>query len=87
VKYIVTRLDDKECIFVFPRTVDHDRMWEAMEAIRFGDHRNWERKLRDGEAISAGFVANGVCHGRSETLNLASRGAKDTELLKGSQHG
>ena len=82
-KYITTRLDDKEVIFVFPKTVDHDRMWEAMEAIRFGDHRNWQRKLHDGEAISAGFVdSTGNCHGRSETMDLKSRGSVDTALLK-----
>jgi len=80
-KYIVTVLDDKEVIFVFPRVVDHDRMAEAMEAIRFGDHRNWNRKLHDGKLISAGFVDRGVCHGNSETLGIKSRGATDTALL------
>lgn len=82
-KYITTRLDDKEVIFVFPQCVDHDRMWEAMEAIRFGDHWTWKRKLHDGEAISAGFVDSaGNCHGRSETMDLKSRGSVDTALLK-----
>ena len=84
-KYIVVQLDGKEKIFVFPKEVDHDRMYEAMEAIRFdmaGTFRgDWRRKIRDGEAVSAGFVTNGVCHGRSETLNLDSRGEKDTALL------
>ena len=82
-KYIVMLLDGKELIFVFPKMVDHDRMCEALGAIRFGDGRNWERKFRDGEAISAGFVSGGVCHGRSETLDLDSRGAADTKLLQG----
>lgn len=81
-KYIVIMLEGKEKIFVFPKEVDHDRMYEAMQAIRFDTgFRDWERKLRHGEAISAGFVTNGVCHGRSETLNLDSRGDKDTALL------
>lgn len=84
-KYIVVMLEGKEQIFIFPKEVDHDRMYEAMEAIRFdvaGTFRgDWRRKLRDGEAVSAGFVTNGVCHGRSETLNLDSRGEKDTALL------
>lgn len=81
-KYIVTKIDDKEVIFTFPKCVDHDRMWEAMHVIRFGD-RNWERKLHGEKVISAGFVTDGVCHGRSETLNIKSRGAADTALLKG----
>jgi hypothetical protein len=82
VKYIVVGLDGKEQIFVFPKTVDHDRMYEAMEVIRFGDSHNWERKLYDGKAISAGFITDGKCHGRSETLDLASRGDVDTKLFR-----
>lgn len=83
-KYIVIQLGEKESIFVFPRDVDHDRMFEACEAIRFGSDRNWVREIRkNGEAIAAGFVDGGVCHGRSETLGLASRGDVDTALLKG----
>lgn len=82
-KYIVTSLEDKELIFIFPRDVDHDRMAEAIEAIRFGSSQNWERKLRkDGEMISAGFIDNGKCHGRSETLGINSRDDADTKLLK-----
>jgi hypothetical protein len=81
VKYIVMALNDAEEIFVFPRSVDHDRMVEACEAIRFGGERNWNRKYHDGEVVAAGFVDDGVCHGRSETLDLSSRGKKDTKLL------
>lgn len=80
-KYIVMALADKEEIFVFPRTVDHDRMAEACECIRFGNERNWNRKYRDGECVAAGFVDGGECHGRSETLGLESRGKVDTALL------
>ncbi len=81
-KYIVMALADKEEIFVFPRTVDHDRMLEACERIRFGGERDWSRKyLRDGECVAAGFVDDGKCHGRSETLGIKSRGAADTKLL------
>jgi hypothetical protein len=82
VKYIVFELNAKEMIFVFPRDVDHDRMAEACGAIRWGGEHNWRRSLRDGEAIAAGFVDNGVCHGRSETLGIASRGDADTKLLR-----
>lgn len=82
-KYIVFNLNCKEMIFVFPRDVDHNRMAEACEAIRWGGEHNWRRSLRmDGEAISAGFITNGKCHGRSETLNLDSR-EEDNALLNG----
>jgi hypothetical protein len=81
-KYIVVQLGEKESIFVFPRNIDHDRMFEALEAIRFGSERNWVREIRkNGEAISAGFIDGGRCHGHSETLGLASRGEPDTQLL------
>jgi len=80
-KYIVVVLEGTEHIFTFPIIVDHDRMYEAMEAIRFGDRRNWDRKLRNGEAIAAGFVVDGVCQGNSETLGIKSRGKVDTALL------
>jgi hypothetical protein len=83
-KYIVAVVDGAESIFVFPRDVDHDRMKEAIECIRFGSERNWRRKFRDGEVISAGFVDDeGRCHGRSETLGLESRKDLDTALLRG----
>lgn len=80
-KYLVTVLEGQEVIFVFPRSVDHDRMKEALEAIRFGTSRDWRRKLRESEVISAGFVSYGKCHGESETLGLKSRGVADTALL------
>lgn len=86
-KYIVANLDGADTIFVFSRAIDHDRMAEAIEQIRFGSDRNWERKLfkgvAEGKIVSAGFVSpNGECHGRSETLSLDSRGAPDTALLQ-----
>lgn len=81
-KYIVIMLEGKEVMFVFPKEVDHDRMYEAMENIRFGSERNWERSLREGEAISAGFITGGVCHGSSETLGLQSRPGTDTKLFE-----
>jgi hypothetical protein len=82
-KYLVAVVEGKETIFVFPKTVDHDRMAEALQAIRFGSERNWRREIREGDVISAGFVDAGFnCHGRSETLDLDSRGEKDTTLLQ-----
>jgi hypothetical protein len=82
-KYVVMGLNGQESIFLFPRHVDHDRFVEGIEAIRFGSIYDWERKFRsEGELLSAGFVTNGRCHGRSETLDLDSRSDVDTELLK-----
>jgi hypothetical protein len=86
-KYIVAVVDGKESIFTFPRSVDHDRMAEAINAIRFGSEQNWSRKFRNGEVIAAGFVDGGSCHGRSETLDLKSRGDVDTLLLRGNGDG
>ena len=82
-KYIVVQLKDKENIFVFPKEIDHDRMAEAISAIRFDCGGGaWERKYRDGEIISAGFITNSKCHGRSETLDKDSRPELDTILLR-----
>jgi len=58
-------------------------MKEAIECIRFGSERDRRRKFRDGEVISAGFVDDGVCHGRSETLSPESRKDLDTAILRG----
>jgi len=81
VKYIVMSLAGKEEIFVFPRMVDHDRMAEACERIRFG-HRDWNRLYKqNGECVAAGFIDGGKCHGHSETLGIKSRGEADTKLL------
>lgn len=84
-KYIVLALADGDLIFVFPESIDHDRMAEACDRIRFGSERNWTRKLRaEGEVVSAGFInEKDECYGHSETLGLKSRGAVDTALLTG----
>lgn len=75
----------EESMFIFPMNVDHDRMFEALGAIRFGTARNWERKFRDGEAISAGFIVDGACTGESETLKLKSRPKVDTAIFNSMQ--
>ncbi|MFL9904664.1 hypothetical protein PQR71_42165 [Paraburkholderia fungorum] len=83
-KYIVVQLGEKESIFTFPRSINHDMMYECLENLRFGNERNWVREIRkNGEAIAAGFIDNGRCYGRSETLGLESRGEADTALLRG----
>lgn len=77
-KYVVVKSDEQgEQLFTFPKTIDHDKFAEVLNYIRHGD-RDWIRIYR--EPISAGFVSDGKCYGRSETLNLDSR-KEDTALL------
>lgn len=82
-KYIVVELNGEEQIFTFPESVQHDRMMEAIGAIRMGSEQNWHRSYRRAEAIAAGFVDDGECYGASMTLKLTSREAVDTALLAG----
>lgn len=81
-KYVVVDFEGEEQIFTFPRSIDHDRFFEGVGAIRMGSSSNWKREYRLAEAVSAGFVDCGECHGHSETLKLKSRGDVDTALLR-----
>ena len=80
-KYIVTEHEDfgKE-IFIFPKTVNHDVMMENISHMRNRTHGSWKRI--DRTPVSAGFVVDGRCTGKSESLHLASK-PEDTELLLG----
>ena len=79
-KYIVTRDEnDVEELFMFPKSINHDFFSEAVSRIKTGTDRNWVRKHRD--PIAAGFTDGVSCTGRSETLNLDSRGAIDAALI------
>ena len=92
-KYICFKDGDVEMIVVFPHTIDHDRMFESLQMTSFDVDRNsreWydiDRKSRewyDIDLLSAGFVySSGKCYGRSETLDIDSRGDIDTLILKG----
>lgn len=80
-KYIVTESEHgKSEIFIFSRAIDHDCMAEMLRRIKNQSHGNWECVRRD--PIAAGFTDGAKCWGRSETLNLDSRGRLD-ELLIG----
>jgi len=83
-KYVVTKDENgKEEIFIFPRHLNHNEYADStlfIKTYKNGDHRAWERLHR--KPIAAGFYAQGKCTGRSETLNLDSRGRLD-ELLIG----
>jgi hypothetical protein len=83
VKYIVYQDGDHEYMVAFPKTIDHNRMAEALQMLRFDGPkgpRDWHR--RQGEVVAAGFIQAGVCHGRSETLNIDGRGETDTMIWR-----
>jgi hypothetical protein len=78
-KYIVTKSEEGKIeIFTFPDSINHDAMAEALACVRNQTYGDWRRIER--QPISAGFVTNGVCHGKSETLKLESK-ESDTFLL------
>ena len=78
-KYLVTTNEEgKEEIFIFPRSVNHDIMAEAVYAMKNQTYGDWKRIRR--KPISAGFVEAGRCVGGSESLGISSR-PQDQELL------
>lgn len=82
-KYICFKDGDVEMIVVFPHTIDHDRMFESLQMTSFDVDRK-SREWYDIDLLSAGFVySSGECYGRSETLDIDSRGDIDTLILKG----
>ena len=86
-KYIRFQVEDpenedrKDEIIVFPRSINHDCMAEAMQRLKNQTWGNWKRLTRI--PVSAGFVdSTGVCYGKSETLNLFALVPEDNELLR-----
>jgi hypothetical protein len=80
-KYIVTRDENgKEEIFIFSKKISHDAFAEVVSDIRNQTWGNWERMYR--EPIAAGFTDGKRCTGRSETLDLDSRGRLDEMLIE-----
>lgn len=82
-KYIVTKTEEgKEEIFIFPKSINHDCMMEALRVIRTETSSGgWTRVRR--QAIAAGFTDGKRCIGRSETLRLDSRRRLDEMLIDG----
>lgn len=82
-KYIVTKNEEGvEEIFIFPKRYNHNDMADTVNHLKTWDHsrhNHWERHYK--EPIAAGFTDGKVCHGRSETLNLDSRGRIDEMLI------
>lgn len=79
-KYIVYQDGEKEYMVVFPKAIFHNRMADAIQSLKFGEDHDWHR--HQGEVVSAGFIDGGECHGRSESLNIASRKGIDTMLYR-----
>jgi|TARA_Y100000296_G_C5070172_1_gene204488 hypothetical protein len=70
-KYVVFDFIGEEFIVVFPEILTHIELANA-----------FTKMSEYGEPISGGFIEHGKCVGESISLNLKSRGEKDTLLLK-----
>jgi hypothetical protein len=82
VMMIVSRGDSSMKLpVIFPDAVSHIEMAKATkQAIRNEDVKA-NTPFRKVEVVSAGFVkVSGICHGRSETLDMDSRG-EDTGII------
>jgi hypothetical protein len=84
-KYVVTQDEDgKEEIFIFPKRYNHDDFAgtiNGLKTFKNGNPDDWERHYKT--PIAAGFTDGKHCTGRSETLNLDSRGRIDELLIEG----
>ena len=68
-----------ESIFLFPKSIDHNCFVEAVLRLRDTTLGAWRKPAQ--KIVSAGFVDDGKCHGKSETLATISRGEIDTALM------
>ncbi len=78
-KYIASYIKDEptniKCMLVFSKKINHDDMWERLsDAI-------YENDLLYDSLFSAGFVNNGNCFGRSESLDIESH-KDDSEIYR-----
>jgi hypothetical protein len=70
-KYVVFKSNRGEQIIPFPEIIQHSVMADDV-------HRS---SFRSMTAISGGFIENGKCVGKSESLRMESRGDADTALM------
>ena len=80
-KYVVfasTELGEQ--LVVFPCSINHNAMAEAVQGIRHGPAHDRQRVR--AVPVAAGFTDGLNCYGRSESLNLDSRREVDTFMLK-----
>jgi hypothetical protein len=70
-KYVVFDSYRGKQIIIFPKIIQHSTMADDVHRSSFGAMT----------AISAGFIESGECIGKSESLNMESRGDEDTALI------
>lgn len=76
-KYICFEDDNTQHMVVFPKIIDHNRMFQALQCTN-DDTVEWYNI----DVVSAGFINySGQCYGESQTLDTLSKGKEDTELL------
>lgn len=85
-KYIVLHDSESEnktkVMIIFPRTIDHDRMFEVSQDACYVSFKS-ERGFNPVDCHSAGFLSKEKgCHGSSETLGKESNPAVDNTLFK-----
>lgn len=80
-KYIVIKDGANELMFTCPRVVQHRNFFESVQTMKEGGDNNWRRPYRNHVCVAAGFILDGQCYGRSESLGVDSRPAHDTLLL------
>lgn len=80
-KYVVFDTPYGEEIHTFPYRIQHKDYVHHISQL--SHPYNSTRKLYEDEdvVVGAGFVKDGVCCGRSVSLNVSSRGEADTALL------
>lgn len=70
-KYVTFTGYAGEQIIIFPKKIQHSDFAKSVKELSFGTMR----------PIAGGFIVNGECVGRSESLNMDSRGKLDTDLI------
>lgn len=70
----------REVIFVFPKLINHDVFFRHLHSVPIEvNWREWEKM--ELQLLGAGFTDMRQCYGRSETLDINSRGDADSVLL------
>ena len=85
-KYIVVEVSTagiiRELPFIFPESFVHKSMYKMVEREYLFDH-----KADSVRCVAAGFISSvavapaGGCHGKSESLEIASRGEEDDNII------
>ncbi len=70
-KYVSFGGYNGEQIIIFPKKIQHSHFADSIKKLSFGTMY----------PISGGFIVDGKCVGRSESLRMDSRGDRDTALI------